>query len=304
MAAFLTNLNVGICGCVRLAEGMKPSLFSSPGLMVVAGEAEIGLPSKLGVLKNCSGENRLNVVTDGDSGNSSQEHCKNGGDGPADGGNHQTNSSIGENCRKSHSNDVNLKISVVNAFKAYEEFLSQLGRGNPPSQTGDLKLTANHQPVNSNSTPLEGQASIPLEPSSAIIDGELQKLESSTPAALLIKDLETCFMWNMQILSRILPSVFRYLPHLATGKEAMLSLLVSTVDPVDLSHYEYWVTVGELAVMGREVESLARLIKATLSWDSIEQQYFWRLMGAEALALSPAPVLQVSHVLFSCHFFP
>jgi hypothetical protein len=106
-------------------------------------------------------------------------------------------------------------------------------------------------------------------------------------------------VWNMQRLSRVLPSVFRYLPHLATGKEATVLLLVSTVDPVDLSNYEYWLTVGEFAVIGREAESLGRLIKASLSWDSIEQQYFWRLMAAEVLALSPDPALQVGYLLLS-----
>jgi len=298
-----------MCGCVRLAEGIEPPLFSSFAPTVAAGDAEVDLSSKLEVLRNCSGANRLNLVADGDgnvlgnSGNSSQEHYKNGGDGSADGANHQTNCNLEENCRKSYSNDVNLQISVANAFKAYEEFLSQLSRGNSPSDAGDLKLTANHQPVNSNFTPLEGHTSIPPEPNTATVDEEVQKLESNTPDALLIKDLETCFEWNLQSLSRILPSVFRHLPHLATGKDAMLSLLVSTIDPVGLSHYEYWLTVGELAVMGREVESLARLIRATLTWDSIEQQYFWRLMGAESLALSPAPVLQVSHFLFLLSLF-
>jgi hypothetical protein len=138
-----------------------------------------------------------------------------------------------------------------------------------------------------------------MESNRAIMDGEVQILDAKTPDALLVRDLETCFVWNMQRLSRVLPSVFRYLPHLATGKEATISLLVSTVDPVDLSNYEYWLTVGEFAIVGREAELLGHLIKASLSWDSIEQQYFWRLMGAEVLALSSNAALQVSHLLLS-----
>lgn len=291
----MTKLVFWTPGYVRLAEGLKLPLLSSSGLTAVTGDAEVDpsvKPEEDGV--NNTAANRINAVADvgevmGKSGNSSQDYRSNGGDVL---GNHQTNSSLLENDRKSHPKDVDLQISVVNAFKAYEEFLRQLSKGNPPSQAGDL---GNHNSVISSSTPLERQASIPLGSNRAVIDGETQKLDANTPDALLIRDLETCFMWNMQRLSRVLPSVFRYLPHLATGKEAMVSLLVSTVDPVDLSNYEYWVTVGEFAVMGREVESMARLIKASLSWDSIEQQFFWRLMSAEVLALSPTPALQASH---------
>jgi hypothetical protein len=290
----LTDLVCCARGCVRLAEGTKLALLSSSGLTVASGDAEVDPSAKMeedGV--NSSGANRINAVGDvgeamGKSGNSSQDYRNNGGDVT---GNHQTNSSFTENDRKAHPKDAELQISVANAFRAYGEFLRHLSKGNPPSQAGDSNHAGNHKPVISSSTALEGQAA---ESNRGVMDGETHKVDGKAPDALLMRDLETCFTWNMQRLSRVLPSVFRHLPDLATGKEAMVSLLVSTVDPVDLSNYEYWVTVGEFAVMGREVESMARLIKASLSWDSIEQQFFWRLMSAEVVALSPTPALQAS----------
>lgn len=291
-----------LCYVSRLAEGVEPFLSRSPASTVVTGDAEIDLSGKVkkeSVLKNCSAANSMNTVVDGDgevtgnSGNSSQECSKNGGDGSAFTGNHQTNNILRGNSCKSYPKDLDSQLFVVNAFKAYEEFLILLSGGNSPLEIGDSNITVNHKSKNSSTALIEGQASLPLESSGVMSDGKIPKLDSKTPDSLLIKDLETCFMWNMQRLSRVLPSVFRYLPHLATGKEAMLLLLVSTVDPVDLSNFEYWVTVGEFAVIGRELDSLVRLVKASLSWDSIEQQYFWRLMGAEILSLSPAPALQV-----------
>jgi hypothetical protein len=80
---------------------------------------------------------------------------------------------------------------------------------------------------------------------------------------------------------------------LATGKEYVVQLLVTTVDPVELSNFEFWLTLGELAVMGNQSDALTRLTKASLSWEFMEQQYFWRLMVAELQAGSPSTVLQV-----------
>jgi hypothetical protein len=283
---------------VRLAEGLKVPPFSGPCLTVVGGDAEGDLSVKLeeeGAKSTVA--NRISSVPDGDA--EVMSKIGNGGNGSGLGGNHQTNRNLSENDAKFYPKDVALQSRVANAFKAYEEFLRQLSRGNPPSQAGDSGIMANHKPILSNSATLERQASLPMESNRAIMDGEVQILDAKTPDALLVRDLETCFVWNMQRLSRVLPSVFRYLPHLATGKEATISLLVSTVDPVDLSNYEYWLTVGEFAIVGREAELLGHLIKASLSWDSIEQQYFWRLMGAEVLALSSNAALQVSHLLLS-----
>ena len=269
--------------------------ISGPGLTIVAGDAgvEVSVKPEQEVDKS-GGANRMNSV-DGEV----MSKIGNGADGTGLRGNHQTNRTLVENDVNFHSKDAALQSSVAIAFRAYEEFLSHLSRGNPPSQAGDSTALANHKPIMSSSMALEGQASLPLESNRAIIDGETQKLDAMTPDALLVGDLETCFMWNMQRFSRVMPSVFRCLPHLATGKEAMISLLVSTVDPVDLSNYEYWLAVGEFAVLGRKVKSLGRLIKASMNWDCIEQQYFWRLMGAEMLALSPDSTLQVRHMFLN-----
>ncbi|KAG0573724.1 hypothetical protein KC19_VG203900 [Ceratodon purpureus] len=276
-----------LCYVSRLAKGLKVPRFSAPGLAEVTGDTEVEVSVKL----EQDGKIRITSVADEDGGVMSK--IGNGGNGSGFGGNHQSNRNLLINDDKFYPKDMALQSSVANAFKSYEEFLRQLSRGNPPSQAGDSNVLANHKPIMPSSTALERQGSLPLESNRAVVDGEIQILDAKTPDELLVRDLETCFMWNMQRLSRVLPSVFRYLPHLATGKVAMILLLVSTVDPADLSNYEYWLTVGEFAVVGRETESLGRLIKASLSWDSIEQQYFWRLIGAEELALYPDTALQV-----------
>jgi integrator complex subunit 3 len=265
-----------LCYVSRLAEEVKLPVLSRSGLTVILGECEAEDGVKSGVA------NMVNAVGEGieKSSNLSQEYRSNGGDVT---GNHQTNSSTVENDSKPQSKDVDSDISVDSGFKAYQEFLRQLSKGHPSGEGGELNFTANH-----NSTGLETQ-----ESKSGVMDDGTHKVELKCPDDVLIRHLETCLTWDMRRLARVFPSVFRHLAHMASGKEAIVSLLMSTVDPVELANYEYRVTVGEFSVVGRDVESIARLIKCSLSWDSIEQQFFWRLMCAEVLAVSPTPALQV-----------
>lgn len=219
------------------------------------------------------------------SGKNSQEHSKNGGDGSPFAWNHRVVSNSVEKCQKLCSKKMVIGTCAVNAFKAYEDFLQQMSKEAPISQAGDSNTPPNQNSVNSNSTAKEGEGPL-LKTNNVDTEGE-------SPYAALVRHLETCFIWNTQRLVRLLPSIFRYIPHLSTGREEVVLLLVSTVDPVELFSYEFHLTIGEFAVIGGELDSLAHLIKGSLNWDSIEQQFFWRLLVAEFQTRPPAVAVQV-----------
>jgi hypothetical protein len=115
-------------------------------LTVIVGDTEGDMsvkPEAEGV-KN-TGANRINSVAEGDG--EVMSKFGNGRNGPGLEGNHQTNRNLSVNNAKFYPKDVALQSSVANAFKAYEEFLRQLSRGNPPSQAGDSGIIANHKPI-------------------------------------------------------------------------------------------------------------------------------------------------------------
>lgn len=173
---FLIRLCVGLCGFARLAEGLEPFPSWNSGLTVVTGVSEVDKPGKVseeGVLKNSSRSNRRNTLIDGDekvtsnSGNSSQEHRISGG-GVSVTGNHETNTNLEVNFRKPHSTDSGMQISVVNAFKAYEDFLEQLCGINPSSRSEGLNVALNQKPKMSSSPSFEKKNSLPLESDTSV----------------------------------------------------------------------------------------------------------------------------------------
>ncbi|CAM6048862.1 unnamed protein product [Sphagnum compactum] len=193
---------------------------------------------------------------------------------------------LGDSFQKVQPKDSVIRTAGANAFKAYEVFLKKISRGSsksPPHASGAINDLANHKSVK---TAEQEGAPIALKSDNSRV--ELDSLDAS-----LMTHLETCLVWNIQRLLRILPSVFRYLPHLATGKEDIVQLLVTAVDPVELYNFEFWLTLGEFAVIGKQSDALTKLITASLTWEFMEQQNFWRLMVAELQAGPPSMVLQV-----------
>lgn len=286
--------DVGLWLC-RLAEEIEPSASGSLGMINLTGSPH--LETLTGGLQGRNEEDVFNTVGATTNPEADEEELlstsgktqKNGGGDAAFGWHRQVHSNAGGNCQKSSRKDLVL-TAVANAFKAYEEFLKQTCKGSPhpPIHAVNTNSIPNHNLVDSvNNKSIEGECSLLVKESSAETAGE-------SPDMALITHLETCLVWNTQRLLRVLPSVFRYLPHLATGSEEIILLLVSNVDPVELFNYEFRLTLGEFSVMGNQSESLARLTKASLSWEFVEQQYFWRLMGAELQAGPPSTTLQVS----------
>ena len=286
----------------RLAEEIEPSASGSLGLINFTGSRH------LETLTGLQGKNEEDVLNTGGATTSpeadeegellttSGKAQKNGGGDAAFGWHRQVQSNAGGNCWKSRSKDLVL-TAVTNAFRAYEEFLKQTCKGSPhpPIHAVDTNSIPNHNLVDTaNNKSIEGESSQLVKENSAETVGE-------SPDMALITHLETCLVWNTQRLLRVLPSVFRYLPHLATGREEIILLLVSIVDPVELFNYEFRLTLGEFSVMGNQSESLTRLTKASLSWEFVEQQYFWRLMGAELQAGPPSTTLQVSLCIIICN---
>ncbi|KAL3684874.1 hypothetical protein R1sor_002896 [Riccia sorocarpa] len=178
--------------------------------------------------------------------------------------------------------DMDARLRAVSdAFKAYEEFLKLRSRGTSPAGQADSNgVTSQQQGLQSSRV----EAPVKVESGDTVSDS--MDIE-------LLSDLEACLLWNIKRFLRILPSVFRYLPSLVTGKDTILQLLVSCLDPQDLSNFEFRLILGEFAILGDHQEVLLRSIKNSLNWEFIEQQYFWRLLVAELQAASPSVILQV-----------
>ncbi|KAL2653043.1 hypothetical protein R1flu_021171 [Riccia fluitans] len=178
--------------------------------------------------------------------------------------------------------DMDARLRAVSdAFKAYEEFLKVRGRGTPSTAQAD----------NNGVTPQQqGLQNSRVETPVKIETGDM---ESDNMDGELLSDLEVCLLWNIKRFLRVLPSVFRYLTGLVTGKDNILQLLISCLDPQDLCNFEFRLLLGEFAILGDHQEVLFRSIKNSLKWEFIEQQYFWRLLVAELQAASPAVILQV-----------
>ncbi|BBM98692.1 hypothetical protein MPTK1_1g15500 [Marchantia polymorpha subsp. ruderalis] len=183
--------------------------------------------------------------------------------------------------------DGRLRVGVSDAFKTYEEFLKLTSKGTSTTvQTENNGAGPQHQ----------GLQNCTVEGSVKVESGDV---EADNMDVELLSDLELCLLWNTKRFLRVLPSVFRYLPNLAVGKDSILQLLVSTIDPQDLCSFEFKLVLGEFAILGDHQEVLLRCIKNSLKWEFIEQQFFWRLLVAELQGASPAVILQVLKICSS-----
>ncbi|KAI5056128.1 hypothetical protein GOP47_0029649 [Adiantum capillus-veneris] len=158
--------------------------------------------------------------------------------------------------------------SVTASFMAYKEFLRGL------KNNGEQPVSVNGKHART------------------LTENELQPL--------FVKDLETCLAWSIPRLHSILPFVFNYLPELSEGNEQVIKLLVSTVDPVEMSKLEVKLSLKETSVFGASLGRVHTIVKSSLLWDCFEQQYLWRLLIAEwQNPTSPS----LSEFLESCALF-
>lgn len=170
--------------------------------------------------------------------------------------------------------------SVANAFKAYEEYLKGVkkkGRASSgASPSADLKLA------------------------NGTLKEEVKEEADDDLQPVLLRDLETLLTWSIHRLLFVLSLVFTHLPDLSRGKKQVIKLLVSVVDPVELSKLELKLYLKEMSVLGLQPVCLTNLIKSSLSWDCFEQQYLWRLLVAEMQNVAP---LLVTDFVKSCTAF-
>ncbi|KAJ7552965.1 hypothetical protein O6H91_06G078600 [Diphasiastrum complanatum] len=179
------------------------------------------------------------------------------------------------------------RTAVADGFKSYEAFLNEL----------HLRCRPRYQLVNSSQNQVTGTDIAAGENTQE----ESIEVRSDTLNALLMRDLQTCLVWNISRCMKVLPSVFRYLPALATGRENVVHLLVSIIDPVELLlNFEFRLLLGEFSVVGEEEKGLATLITSSVGWDSFEQQYFWRILIADLQAAIAPLTLQVLKICAAC----
>mgnify|MGYP002775512892 CR=1 FL=1 len=117
---------------------------------------------------------------------------------------------------------------------------------------------------------------------------------------VLLQDLETCLTWSIQRLLLVIFMVFSHIPDVSGGKKQVIKLLVSVLDPRNLSKLELKLSLKEISVLGTQPDRIADLIKSSVSWDCFEQQYFWRILVAE---LHNAVPFLVENLILSCATF-
>eukprot|EP00850_Spirogloea_muscicola_P005247 SM000023S07703 [mRNA] locus=s23:946106:951441:- [translate_table: standard] len=165
------------------------------------------------------------------------------------------------------------RAAVADAFWAYEEFLRDVGK-----RKGATAAATSAAAVREGESKSEAAAGSSAGDSKAAGVPELPSLQQ-----LLLTDLGTCLLWNTYRLLQVLPAVFKYLPHLTMCNEEVVHLLLSALDPLELCRLLCRVDVGDVAIVGsgsKDVD-MARLVKGSLAWESLEQQWFWQLLAAE-----------------------
>lgn len=272
-----------LCYVSRLAEELEQSASASLGLKALASVPQVsgGQGAADTPPSPANNESSLDSGSNGDDGDEEGEFTESSADvrdpksspvGPTKRGSGGLKVGRRASLRDSQSNDIHMRCrtAVADAFSAYEDFLRH--------STKDFSSTQNdtHSRLNS------------------VLRTDSQGAERGAEiGAALLTDLRTCMLWNTYRLTRVLPSVFRYLPNLATGKDELVQLLVSVLDPLELSNFEFRLTLGEFQVVGEAPDGLVRLMKKSLKWESTEQHYFWRLLAAESHAAPPTMAMQV-----------
>ncbi|XP_060526894.1 integrator complex subunit 3 homolog [Cylas formicarius] len=96
--------------------------------------------------------------------------------------------------------------------------------------------------------------------------------------ACLYDDLYACHVTDTKLMMWIVPDIYRDFKQQMVNNAQTLRVIISAIDARQLQTLVGKVLQGHLVMF--KTENLQALLKATLSWESIEQFFFWQLINA------------------------
>ncbi|XP_066151238.1 integrator complex subunit 3 homolog [Euwallacea fornicatus] len=94
----------------------------------------------------------------------------------------------------------------------------------------------------------------------------------------LYDDLHSCHVSDTKLMMWLVPDLYRdFKPQMVNNAQA-LRVIISAIDARQLQTLVGKVLQGHLVMF--KIDNLQNLLKATLTWESIEQLFFWQLINA------------------------
>ncbi|KAJ3641544.1 hypothetical protein Zmor_028047 [Zophobas morio] len=101
--------------------------------------------------------------------------------------------------------------------------------------------------------------------------------------ASLLDDLVACHVSDTKLMMWIVPDLFRDFKHQTVNNAQIIRVIISAIDSRQLQTLVGKVLQGHLVMF--KSENILPLLKLTLSWESIEQFFFWQLIHAHDISI-------------------
>lgn len=134
-----------------------------------------------------------------------------------------------------------------------------------------------------NHTPSPTNESSRFEPYRKLVEEEEREGEGGGDAfkEMLLNDLKECAESDSGTFFHLLPSLCKQFSLQLMGEELFLSLIVSHIDPAQLSAVMHQLMNKEYQLFGRQPSKLHKILMESLQWESFEQFSMWQLLNAE-----------------------
>lgn len=99
----------------------------------------------------------------------------------------------------------------------------------------------------------------------------------------LLNDLRECHVTETKLMLWIVPDLYRDFKQQTVNNAQVMRVIISAVDAKQLQMLVDKVLQGHLVMF--KSENLLPLLKLTLSWESIEQFFFWQLINAHDVSI-------------------
>ncbi|CAG9861044.1 unnamed protein product [Phyllotreta striolata] len=99
----------------------------------------------------------------------------------------------------------------------------------------------------------------------------------------LFDDLNACHISDTKLMMWIVPDLYRDFKQQTLNNAQVLRVIISAIDPKQLQTLVGKVLQGHLMMF--KTESIVPLLKASLTWESIEQFFLWQLVSAHNVSI-------------------
>lgn len=114
----------------------------------------------------------------------------------------------------------------------------------------------------------------------------------------LYDDLNTCHISDYNLLMWIVPDLYKDFKQQMVNNAQILRVIVSTIDSAQLQNLICKIVQGTLVMITKD--NIQSLLKTTLTWESIEQFFFWQLLQSHDIPLNSIIPL-ISHLEPNTH---